>query len=425
MALSNSQLWDYLRGKYPNFANHTSKATADLFTARGFEQLQSYDASILNDYFGLSLRVFLQKVTSADVKDLLEGQGFGEAYDTPFGGFIQRMSINSLKPVSPAYKGLENGDAPDPYVVRKPSVSEQIFVQNFDYQSLVTMPDEATYKNMFINEFGMSEFMAGVMKALNNGYIAQKYNNKLEALNAAINSVTYALKDTQKYQLEVADTDTLTATEIIAFIKLVRDIVDAMVYTPATGAYNQGGFETTQDTGRLKILMRPSFANKLATISKLNSMEDMSLPVDIVKVPDFGGLKPYVMSGETKTYLQPIYDSIGTQVAYVDAGVTVNGPAHYDKTSGKWIVNVTSGGTTADTTQTVTTCEFEDPNAGIQAVIADKGLIFESIQNPYTVEPARNARGLYTNYWASSPNNAISVYRYKNLVTVQVVEAQT
>lgn len=397
MALSNAQLWDYLRGKYPNFAKNTAKATAELFTARGFEQLQSYDTSILNDYFGLSLRVFLQKVTSADVKDLFEGQGFGESYDTPFGGFIQRMSINSLKPVSPAYKGLNNGDAPDQFVVRKPDVSEQLYIQNFDYQSLVTMPDEATYKNMFINEFGMSEFMAGVMKALNNGYISQKYNNKLEALNAAINSTTYALKETQKYKEIVSNVNSLTADEIIAFIKLVRDIVDAMVYTPATGAYNQAGFETTQDKDRLKILMRPAFANKLATISKLNSMEDMSLPIDIVKVPDFGGLKPYLLDqSENKVYVYPHYDSLGV----VDA----------------WSLH--EDGSTADFAYA--DALFEDPNADIQAVIADKGLIFESIQNPYTVEPARNARGLYTNYWASSPNNAISVDRYKNLVTIEV-----
>lgn len=396
MALSNAQLWDYLRGKYPNFAKNTAKATAELFTARGFEQLQSYDTSILNDYFGLSLRVFLQKVTSADVKDLLEGQGFGESYDTPYGGFIQRMSINSLQPVSPAYKGLSNGDAPDQFVVRKPDVSEQLYVQNFDYQSLVTMPDEATYKNMFINEFGMSEFMAGVMKALNNGYILQKYNNKLEALNAAINSATYALKDTQKYVETVSNTDSLTADEIIAFIKLVRDIVDAMVYTPATGAYNQAGFETTQDKDRLKILMRTKFANRLATISRLNSMEDMSLPIDIVKVPDFGGLVAK-------------YDSDG-------AGTLVAAKPKYDT------LGVRTGWTKADGTTALQESDivWVDTNEKIQAVIADKGLIFESVQNPYTVEPARNARGLYTNYWASSPNNAISVDRYKNLVTIEV-----
>lgn len=424
MALTNAQLWDYLRGKYPNFANRTAKATKDLFTTRGFEEIQSFDSSILNDYFGLTLRVFLQKISVAEVKDLLEGQGFGESYETPYGGYIQRMSIDTLKPISPKYKGLQNGVSVDQYIVRKPEVSERFYTQNFDYQSLVTMPDDALYKNMWINETGMSEFMAGVMTALNNGYKLQKYNNKLEALNAAINSVTYALKDTQKYELEVTSTASITDDEVINFIRLVRNIVNGMVYTPATGAFNQAGFETTQDQGRLKILMRPAFADRLATVKRLNAAEDMSLPADVVLIPDFGGLKPYLMSGETKVYLQPIYDSLGEVVAYVDGSVTVNGPARYDAASGKWIVNVTTGGQTADTNQTVTDCLFEDPNADIQAVIADKGVIFESNQNPYVVEPARNAAGRYTNYWASSPNNAINVDRNFNLVTVKVVQAQ-
>lgn len=392
MALTNAQLWDYLRGKYPNFANRTAKATKDLFTSRGFEEIQSFDSSILNDYFGLSLRVFLQKISVADVKDLLEGQGFGESYDTPYGGYIQRMSIETLKPVSPAYKGLQNGDAPDQYIVRKPETDERFYTQNFDYQSVVTMPDTDLYKNMWVQENGMSEFMAGVMKALNNGYILQKYNNKLEALNTAINSAIYPLKATQTYQLNVANAESLTDAEIIAFIKLVRDIVDAMVYTPATGAYNEAGFETTQDKNRLKILMRPAFANKLATISKLNSMEDMSLPVDIVKIPDFGGLFATDSDGHA---LDPIYDALGTITGWAYNGTEVPEPAI------TWV----------------------DPNARIQAIIADKGVIFESNQNPYQVEPARNARGLYTNFWASSVNNAISVDRNYNLVTIEVKQS--
>lgn len=394
MALSNSQLWDYLRGKYPNFANRTAKATKDLFTSRGFEELQSFDSSILNDYFGLTLRVFLQKISVADVKDLLEGQDFGESYENAWGGYIQRMSINTLKPISPKFKGLQDGDSVDQFVVRKPEVGERFYTQNFDYQSLVTMPDADLYKNMWVEEYGMSEFMAGVMKALNNGYVLQKYNNKLEALNAAINSVTYALKTTQKYELGVQDADNLSASEIIAFIKLVRDIVDAMVYTPATGAYNQAGFETTQEKVRLKILMRPAFANKLATISKLNSMEDMSLPVDVVKVPDFGGLKPQYDASGTLTDCKIKYDSLGAVAGYL-------------KQDGETVV------ADADVVWT-------DPNKDIQAIIADKGVIFESNQTPYVVEPARNAAGRYTNYWASSANNAISVDRNYNLVTIEV-----
>lgn len=48
-----------------------------------------------------------------------------------------------------------------------------------------------------------------------------------------------------------------------------------------------------------------------------------------------------------------------------------------------------------------------DPNAGVKAILADKGMIFEGIQNNYEVRPITNPAGLYTNYWASAPGNFI------------------
>lgn len=404
MALTNLQLWDYLRNKYPKFRSETSKGTADTFTERGFEQLKTFDSSILNDFFDLSMRVFLQKIDVADVKDILEGQGFGESYATPYGGYTQRIAINSIKPVSPAFKGLTNGKSVDPFVVRKGESAERFFTQNFDYQSLITMPDEATYKNMFVDENGMSAYFAGMMKALANGYTLQVYNNKLEALNAAINSVNYPLQATQKFQVAIANMDVATvatadaetayANQFIAFIQLVRNIVDSMVYTPATGAYNAAGFETTQEVGRLKLLVRPTLANAIASIMKLNNAEDMSLPIDVVKVPDFGGLKPFADANfETPVY--PVYDDLGAVIGYNTVEnqkeVTVLPAAVY----------------------------WKDPNEKIIGVIADKGVVFTNTQNPYQVEPIRNPRGLYTNYWASSVNNAVLYDTYYNLVTIE------
>lgn len=404
MALTNLQLWDYLRNKYPKFRSETSKGTADTFTERGFEQLKTFDSSILNDFFDLSMRVFLQKIDVADVKDILEGQGFGESYSTPYGGYTQRIAINSIKPVSPAFKGLTNGKSVDPFVVRKGESAERFFTQNFDYQSLITMPDEATYKNMFVDENGMSAYFAGMMKALANGYTLQVYNNKLEALNAAINSVNYPLQATQKFQVAIANMDVATvatadaetayANQFIAFIQLVRNIVDSMVYTPATGAYNAAGFETTQEVGRLKLLVRPTLANAIASIMKLNNAEDMSLPIDVVKVPDFGGLKPF-SDANFETPVYPVYDDLGAVIGYNTVEnqkeVTVLPAAVY----------------------------WQDPNEKILGVIADKGVVFTNTQNPYQVEPIRNPRGLYTNYWASSVNNAVLYDTYYNLVTIE------
>ena len=425
MALTNAQLWNYIRDRYPNFKSQTAKGTADLFTSKGFEQLSQFDSSVLNDFFSLSLRVFLQKIDVANVKDLLSEQDFGESYDQPYGGYTQRIAVNSIKPISPGYKGLQDGDSPDPFVVRKPETNERFFTQNFDYASLVTTPDTALYKNMFVSETGMSDYLGGIMKGLQNGYTLQKYVNKLEALNAGINSSTFALKDTQQYQT-AALTD---SASIIAFIKLVRDIVSAMVFNPATAAFNAYGFESTQDKDRLRLLVKPELMNTIATISRLNSPEDMSLPIKVVQVPNFGGLTPALTKGDVyaagtiktdssatptyTTYLAATANASDTTIGEITVTSTV---PIYNTLGEKVATAFVTSGTTYYIPNEVT--KYTDPNAGLLAVIADKGYIFENQQNPYQVEPIRNPRGLYTNYWASSPNNGIVVDHLYNVVTI-------
>ena len=450
MALTNLQLWNYLRDKYPTFKSNTAAGTKDLFTSAGFEQLQQFNGQALNDFFGLSLRVFLQKITVADVKDLLEGQGFGESYSTPYGGYVQRIAVSSIKPVTPAFKGLQDGDSPDPFIVRKPESGEQFYKQNFDYQSMITIPDMGLYKNMFIQENGMSEYMSAIMKALANGYKLQVYNNKLEALNAAINSATYALQTTQQFEtadpiaditaVNTGDKSVAYATKYINFVNLVNNIVDGMVYTPATGAFNKAGFETVQDISRLKLLCRPTLANGLKTISKLNDAKEMSLNVDVVKLPDFGGLTPvltasetyaagtvYVSNDSTPTYAE--FKALTAVASTATIAASLTGVVRTEindnfgvKVADAYYLNdvVTVGSTAYDTIYVpVSQTRNVDPNADILAVIADKGLVFENVQNPYNVEPIRNPRGLYTNFWCSSVNNGIVVDNYKNFVVIR------
>ena len=77
-AISNADLWNAIRAKYPQFRSHTSEATLDMFTERGFEQLKTYDTTALNDFFNLSMRVYLQLINVSHAKDTREDKGFGE-----------------------------------------------------------------------------------------------------------------------------------------------------------------------------------------------------------------------------------------------------------------------------------------------------------------------------------------------------------
>lgn len=380
--ISNADIWNAIRSKFPNFASHTSEATAELFTERGFEALKQNDLTALNDFFGLSIRVYLNLVNISHATDRLADNGFGESFQTPYGGVIQRLATFSIKPISPKYRNLENGKSVDPFVVRKPVTSERFWKQNFDYQSVITIQDDFQMKTIFISEYGMSEYVAGILQGLENGWIIQKYTNKLESLNAALNSTKYPLAGTQIFNLEYADPKAPTADELRKTINSIKKAKSAMVMGPQTSAFNPMGFASVQDESRLKLLVRPGFLADLDTEVLYSAFDGskLSTEIDIIEVPHFGGLKP-TTDGTTTAY--PVYDSFGAVIGY----------------------SATDGSTTAELNED--TIVWVDPNEDVKAILADKGMIFEGIQNNYEVRPINNPAGLYTNYWASAPGNFI------------------
>lgn len=393
--ITNANLWDALRAKYPQFASHTSEASAALFSEAGYTALKNEDPTALNDFFGLSLRVFLQQVNVSDAVDTLSRDGFGEYYEQPFGGYIQRMSVNSIKPVSPAYKNLKDGASPDPFVVRKPTTNERIFKQNFDYQSLVTQPLDFQFKQIFISEYGMSELMSGIVTALQNGYTIQLFENKLEAINAGINSVDYPMLPTQKVKVDLDLTDGAKIRELILTIK---NVVSAMTMGPQANGFNAAGFATMQDASRLKLLVRPGVKNAIDVnlLSNTYNPDKLTLPIDVIEIPHLGGLIPYQSydpdTGVYSTQLYPVYNDLGAVIGFA----------------------TTEGATTATVAEG--DVYWKDPNADVIGLIADKGWLFYSQQNPYRLDQIMNPRGLYINYWASSPNNAVCIDHVYNCV---------
>lgn len=396
--ISNPEILAALTARYPNFQGHTAKETAKLFTEAGYEEAKNFQPELISDFFGLMLRTYLQEINISHAKDPLESAGFGEYYDTPYGGYTQRLSVDSVLPVSPAYKGLKDGSGPDPFVVYKPKVAQRFYKQNFDYQSLITIPDDFQLKQIFLSPYGMDEFMSGIMEGLRNGYTLQKYVNKMNALSAYINSTEFALKETQYVTLDFAvnSSGAYSREDLMMLLMNIRNIIEAMVSAPQTGAFNQAGFKSTQDKGRLKLLMRYGVQTEIGMrlLASAYNLDQLNLGIDIIPVPNFGGLIPYNESSFA-TQLYPAYDNLGHVIGY---------------------------NTIADQSEATVQEDavfWKDPNEGVIAILADKGLIFESVQNQYRVEPIRNPRGLYTNYFASSPNNAINVDRYYNAVIFQ------
>lgn len=388
-ALTNLQLWNYLRDHNANFKNITSKGTADLFTEKGFEALMRDNIQALNDFFTLSMRVAFQKINVADAKNPLEGAGLVQRYDTPNGGFVQRMSISSLKPTTPLYKGLQDGDSVDAWKVRKPKADERFFQQNYDYQSYMTLQD-FQIKTIFISEYGVSDFVAGCMKSMANGYVKQSYANTLEVLDAGLNSISYPLQDSQNIEVSSWTDGAVTADELKEFLLTIKDVATMIETSPSTAGFNAGGFDTSYKVDDFVLLTRAGIKNRIALEVELGAFnpETLSVPFETKEVQNFGGLVPYYTDENEQEYrMYPMYSSVTGEMI------------GYSLTEGKT-------GTTPDFVES--DVYFKDRNSSILGIIVQKGIIFENIQNPYKVIPSPyNPAGLYVTYWASSENNAI------------------
>lgn len=390
--INNAEFWDLCRRFSPDFKSHTAKKTLDEFTTKGFEEIQIGGTNVLNEFFETSMRVAFQMLNVARARNPLVDKGLVTVYDTPNGGYIQRISVNSIKPVSPAYLNLKDGSSVDPFVVRKPEIDERFFEMNFDYQSLITV-QEYQIKTMFINEFGMGELLAGILEGLANGYTKQEYLNTKECLNTALNSSKFPLKDTQVLTLNSWTPADPTEEELKNFIESVMDTATRFETVTSTAAFNAKGFETIVDSSDMVLVLRAGIKNKIKVRLMVGAFNEkyLALPFDIVEVDDFGGLEHY-SDAEFTTKIYPVYDELGAQIGWNT--VEGQGTPNVDDSS----------------------VYKKDPNAEVIGMLVQRGAIFENVQNPYTVTPIYNPRGMYTNYIANKPNNGINWDALYNLV---------
>lgn len=393
--IPNAEFWNLARKADPNFASQTAEVTADFFNEKGFESLKYNEIAVLNDFFSISIRTTFQKIDVSDARNPLADAGLVEVYNTPNGGFVQRIAIDSMKAISPAYKNLQDGPGPDPFVIRKPKAKERFFAQNNNYASLLTISDFEA-KTMFVNDNGVGEFIAGCMRALDAGYTLQEYVNTKECLNAAINSTATPLRDTQKLAVDSWTSDTAPANEDLeSLILTIKDLATAMNVSAQTGAYNANGFKTVVKDDDYVVLMRAGIKNRIQMQLEVGAFnpDRLTIPFKVKEIDDFGGLVPYADS-TFETPLYPVYSSLGEQIGWAETEDAEEATA-----------------TDADV-------YWKDENSEILAVIAQRGVIFENRQNPYVIEPIRNPRGRYTNYWASSPNNSINYDANYNLIVI-------
>lgn len=391
----NSEIFKLAQAFSPQFKAYTANVTAANLDL-GWEANRSIDPEVVNEWFKVSMKIILQKVDIATVKNPIEGYGIVENYDTEWGNMVQRLAISGMKPVDPKFHGLQDGQSVDHYIVRKPKVEERFFSQNFDFQNFFTLQD-FQIKQILQSEFGMDQITSGIVAQMENSYQKQRYLNELEALSAGINSTDFPLQTNQVLEMDSWTAAGVTDAELLGFIQSVKNLVANMTLSPSTSAYNAGKFETAINTDDLVLLVRPEILTAIQTRLMVGAFnkEDLTLPVEVKPILNFGGLRPYF--GDTDDYpLFPHYNSLG-------------------ETDG-WAL--TAGGDKEKELDDPAV-RYADTNDNVLGVLIQKGAIFTTEQNGVQMLPTPvNARGVYTNYFFNVINAGVHFDYFYNLVVI-------
>lgn len=412
--ITNTQFWDMARRFSPTFKSHTAEGTKMRFDEAGFEQITLEGTNVLNEFFEISMRVSLQMINESRARNPFVDKGLVQVYGQGLGAFAQRMAVHSIKPITPGYLNLKDGDSRDPFIVRKPEIEERFFKMAYNFQSLISLQDYQV-RTMFVNEYGVGELISAILVALQNGYTIQEYENIKECMNAAINSSQNPLKASQIQNIGEFDDDEPTSAQLTTMLLRIKNVATSLEVVPQTNAYNALGFESVVDPSDMVLVLRSGIKSAIDVGLMVGAFnpEYLSLPFEIVETQDFGGIS-YEING---TALYPVYDALGTERGLAEASQK-DYEAYKAETgvnAGKWVIKVN------DTEVVLLQPEDDgvdaiDPNANVLGMLMQKGAIFETSQNPYEVTPIYNPRGMYQNYWANRPNNGINYDALYNVI---------
>lgn len=386
-----------------------AKLTDEIFTANGFQELVDNDYQLLEDFFGLSIRVVLNKILEANPRIPEYYSAIVEEFATEEGGILQRINTTIPRPTSPAYRNLQNGSWVNDYKIRKPKASERFYRQNFDFATWITI-QEINLRKIFLSESGIAEFVGSITRGLEKSYYIAKFEMMKKVLHGAITSTQTPLQDTQKINATgdntaLANITSNTPVDVQLawkqFVFVLEELKDIMNSNPLLNSYNASKFENGVDPSEMVLLIRHSVYNwvkkNMGFISGgtglLEKMES-SLPFKIRVVEDFGDAQRVLASNHT-TVLKEVYDEDGTPLGWNETGGT---------------------GTESDVLPPEDIdVVFSDEDTF--AVLIQRGAIFSTRMNPFTIRAKESYRGMYINYIANCPNGAFNYDSNYNLIT--------
>lgn len=395
----------------PSYKSWVANLTDEIFTSAGFQEMLDNDYRLLEDFFGLSIRVVLNKILECNPRIPAFYDAIVEEYANEEGGILQRINTTMHKPTDPAYRNLQNGSWVNDYKIRKANkASERFYRQNFDYADYITI-QEINLKKMFLNENGLSQFISAQTRTIEKAYYITKFEMVRRALYLALNSTQTPLKDTQVYKAvgENADMANLLsntpqdAQKAWRQFKFILDeLHDFMVSNTMSGNFNAAGYEDGMRPEEHVLLIRHTVLNHIKKVTGalnngsgiIGDLMNGGYGFKVQIVEDFGD-EYKVLASDHTTELKPVYDDDGVKLGW----------------------NTTGGQGTIEDCLPESDIESKYKMPDVFAVLAQKGVIFTTKMNPFTIRAKESFRGMYINYIANQPNGSINYDSNYNLVT--------
>lgn len=422
----------------PKFQGYVAAGTQGRFDKDSIEAL-SNNPEAMDEFYSTLMRVVFQKLNVARAENGFTRSGLVEQWAVPMGEYTQRMYVGAVAPISPQYRNLKQGDWINQYIINKPEVEQSFWKLNYDRQSLLTLK-RVDQKRIFLEEGQMGALTAGLLEGINTGNTIQDSLVIKNAINTAINSKDHPLQAAQNIVISSwatgADLDSVTDEQLTDFLIAISNLFDSMfaVDNPATGLYNAAGFKTRVERNQYVMYARTGIKNRINKKLMVGAFNPSYLNLDlgeIYDINDFGGLIPYKEKEHT-TQLYPIFTSLGSTTGYyisdADAQTAITEgklkKSAVTTTEGESVTGYLISAPDTDAKSisgsvAESNVEWLDQNDDVIAVIAQRGVIGQNLQNAMEMSVVPNYLGMYQNYIANQPNNGIYYEHHYNFIVIR------
>lgn len=417
--ISNADFLKLVSEKAPEFGALTAKMSKDVFTEAGYEAVSEIPGGITR-FYGVALLVGMQRVDFVSGRNVLDDIGIIERFQMSMGAYMQRNRVKRIHNISPAWlggdgKGLKNGDSVDPFVVRKPEIVQDYYGLNWNYQNLSTF-QRFDLKRGWLTDGGIGDIIAQIYNIIALDRKEEEFALFFHVLSGALNSEDHPLRESQKITLSSWTDAAPTDAEINELIETVKNVAEALTLTPTFDDFNAANAINDAGVEDHVMLVRPGMKSQIEKmLGYAYNRDELQFPFPVRTVANFGGLIPKSKDDDT---MQEIYDRFGVVVGYLNGDIEVTGAAR-QTSDGTWLVPVVIDGHATEIKPQEKPHHYDDPNKDIKCVIAQRGVIFELIQNPIEASVQPNYLGMYENAIFNQPDNGINYNHTRNLVTIR------